>query len=85
MRLLLKFCLFSCLFSHAAFADDNKDVDTTYIRASKELPKVLYVVPWKDLEARKDTEEKLVLHDFFGDLYEPVLPSEFTGKDINSN
>jgi len=81
MKLLLKFCLLSFLVSSFAIADDSKEVDTTHIRASKELPKVLYVVPWKDLEARKDTEEKLVLHDFFGDLYEPVLPNEFTDKD----
>ncbi len=85
MKLLLKFCLLSGLLSSLAIAGDNQDVDTTHIRASKELPKVLYVVPWKDLEARKDTEEKLVLHDFFGDLYEPVLPSEFTSNDARSN
>jgi hypothetical protein len=66
-------------------ADDTPDVDTTRIKASKELPKVLYVVPWKDLEARKDTDEKLVLHDFFGDLYEPVLPNEFVVRDPSSN
>jgi len=77
MKSILKFCLLTCFISNIVIADDTQDVDTTRIRASKELPKVLYVVPWKDLEARKDTEEKLVLHDFFGDLYEPVLPSEF--------
>ena len=77
MKSILKFCLLTYFISNIVIADDTQDVDTTRIRASKELPKVLYVVPWKDLESRKDTEEKLVLHDFFGDLYEPVLPSEF--------
>jgi len=84
MSRLLKLCLF-CLFATTHAIADDSQVDTTHIRASKELPKVLYVVPWKDLEARKDTEEKLVLHDFFGDLYEPVLPNESIGKDINVN
>jgi hypothetical protein len=85
MKPALKFCLLIALISNFVIADDTPDVDTTRIRASKELPKVLYVVPWKDLEARKDTEEKLVLHDFFGDLYEPVLPGEFADKDTNPN
>jgi hypothetical protein len=85
MKLILNFCLLICLLSNSVIADDKQDVDTTHIKASKELPKVLYVVPWKDLEARKDTEEKLVLHDFFGDLYEPVLPNEFAVKDANLN
>jgi hypothetical protein len=85
MRFILKLSLLICLLSQLVIADDSQDVDTTHIRASKELPKVLYVVPWKDLESRKNTEEKLVLHDFFGDLYEPVLPGELveTNKNIN--
>ena len=85
MRSILKFCLMTCLACNLAMADDTQDVETTRIKASKELPKVLYVVPWKDLEARKDTEEKLVLHDFFGDLYEPVLPGEFSSRDTSQN
>lgn len=62
--------------SSYALSDDVQSVDTTHIRASKELPKVLYVVPWKDVNSRDDTEQKLVLHNFFGDLYEPILPDE---------
>lgn len=67
---------FIALASSYALSDDTQSVDTTHIRASKELPKVLYVVPWKDINSRDDTEQKLVLHNFFGDLYDPVLPDE---------
>lgn len=85
MKFVLRFCLVACLKSSFAIADESQAVDTTYIKASKELPKVLYVVPWKDLQARKDNEEKLVLHDLFGDLYEPVLPNELATLDTNPN
>lgn len=85
MKILLSFSLLFLLIGTTANADDNQDVDTTHIKANKELPKVLYVVPWKDLEARKDTEEKLVLHDFFGDLYEPVLPDEVVVQGATVN
>lgn len=71
---LLILCL--VFVSSYALSDDVQSVDTTHIRASKELPKVLYVVPWKDVNSRDDTEQKLVLHNFFGDLYEPILPDE---------
>ena len=54
---------------------DSLEVDATRINANKDLPKVLYVVPWKDMETTKNTDQKLVLHDFFGDLYDPVLAS----------
>ena len=64
------------LLSGYTSAQEGIEVDTTRIKANKELPKVLYVVPWKDVKGRKDTEEKLVLHDLFGDLYEPVLPDQ---------
>ena len=80
MKAMLNLCAFTCLLSSLVIADESQDVETTRIKASKELPKVLYVVPWKDLEARKDTEEKLVLHDLFGDLYEPLLPNEASAQ-----
>ncbi len=64
--------MFLSVFSHA---EDAVEVDTTRVKANKELPKVLYVVPWKEMESYKDVEQKLVLHDFFGDLYDPIIPS----------
>ena len=73
-----------------AFAQKNNaemEVETTRIKANKEQPKVLYVVPWKEMDNSKTSDQKLVLHDFFGDLYDPVLPSHKSGasKTIESN
>lgn len=55
--------------------DSTIEVDTTRIKANKEQPNILYVVPWKEMENSKTDEQKLVLHDFFGNLYDPVLPA----------
>lgn len=45
--------------------------------ATLELPKILYVVPWKDSKNVKAANPKLVLHDLMGDLYEPQLASDW--------
>jgi hypothetical protein len=35
------------LFAAPAFAQDRADIDRTQIIGNRELPKVLYIVPWK--------------------------------------
>ena len=35
------------LSASAAFAQDRADIDRTQIIGNRELPKVLYIVPWK--------------------------------------
>lgn len=65
---------------YAIAAKDKIELETTRIKANRELPQILYVVPWKDMETSEETDQKLVLHDFFGDLYEPVLPSDAQQK-----
>lgn len=57
-----------------AIAEDSIELETTIIRGNKELPKILYIVPWKDVKQNKTGERKLVLHSLFGDLFDPVLP-----------
>ncbi len=59
-----------------AHSEDRLDLDTTTIKGNKELPKILYVVPWKDTEKYKQRDRKLVLHSLFGHLFEPVLPEQ---------
>ena len=87
------FIIFTLAFSLswlAQAADDSVtsdetqqgEVSTTHSKSAQELPQVLYVVPWKEMDNSKNAEQKLVLHDFFGDLYDPVLPST---KDAISN
>jgi hypothetical protein len=57
-------------------ADDKIELQTTIIKGNKELPKILYIVPWKDITKSKAAERKLVLHSLFGDLFDPVLPKQ---------
>ena len=60
----------------AAIAEDEIELRTTIIKGNKELPKILYIVPWKDITKSKKSERKLVLHSLFGDLFDPVLPKQ---------
>lgn len=64
------------LISYSAVAEDRIELRTTIIKGNKELPKILYVVPWKDIKQTKKAERKLVLHSLFGDLFDPVLPQQ---------
>lgn len=66
--------------SYATATEDKIELETTRIKANRELPQILYVVPWKDMESSDETAQKLILHDFFGDLYKPVLPSDTQQK-----
>ncbi|RDH83855.1 MAG: hypothetical protein DIZ80_06890 [endosymbiont of Galathealinum brachiosum] len=68
--------LFLIAFSTLCYAEDTIELRTTTIKGNKELPKILYVVPWKDIKRTKKAERKLVLHSLFGDLFDPVLPQQ---------
>jgi len=70
------------ILSFSLYAEDEIELRTTTIKGNKELPKILYVVPWKDIKRSKKAERKLVLHSLFGDLFDPVLPSQ---EKISSN
>lgn len=58
-------------------AEDRIELEVTTIKGNKELPKILYVVPWKEMQRSKKDEQKLVLHSLFGNIFEPVVP-EYT-------
>jgi len=68
--------LFIILISFESMAEDTIELRTTTIKGNKELPKILYVVPWKDIKRSKKAERKLVLHSLFGDLFDPALPQQ---------
>lgn len=55
-------------------SQDRIELDTTVIKGNTELPKILYLVPWKDAQGRTSDEQKLTLHSLFGDVFEPVAP-----------
>ena len=66
------------IFSLPAIAQDGDQIELeiTTIKGNKELPKILYLVPWKDIKQTRKAEQKLVLYSLFGDLFDPVLPAE---------
>lgn len=68
-------------------ASDKIKLKTLKIQGNKELPKVLFIVPWQDPDKKKGgNKQKLVLHSLYGDLFDPLKPSEFkidTVNDIN--
>ena len=57
-------------------AEDRLELETTFIKGNKEMPQILYVVPWKDIKSTKKKEQQIVLYSLFGDLFEPVNPYE---------
>lgn len=78
--LILTLCATIC--ASAVAQEESFEVETTRIQSNQELPKILYVVPWKDVTGgTNQTQQKLALHDFFGDLYEPLIPSKTVIED----
>jgi hypothetical protein len=45
--LLIAFLALVCALAAPALAQDRADIDRTQIIGNRELPKVLYIVPWK--------------------------------------
>ena len=76
IKLLL---LLLCLHTYS-YAEDRIELEVTTIKGNKELPRILYIVPWKDIEESKSEEQKLVLHSLFGDLFDPVFPQNIQNK-----
>ena len=70
------FIRLSLLISINSYAEDRLELETTFIKGNKELPQILYVVPWKDVKNSKKKEQQIVLYSLFGDLFEPVNPDE---------
>ncbi|VAW80302.1 hypothetical protein MNBD_GAMMA12-3776 [hydrothermal vent metagenome] len=49
-------------------------MDTTIIKGNTELPKILYIVPWREIKHSKQNEQQFVIHSLYGDLFNPVPP-----------
>ena len=65
-----------------AQAKDRLKLETTIIKSNKEMPQIVYIVPWKDLKGREQKEQTLVLHSLFGDLFDPM---KFSAQSANRN
>ena len=75
-RVLTAALLTMLLAVPAAHAQDKIEMELTVVKGNKELPKVLYIVPWKRL-ADGDIQQKLVLHSLFEDAFNPIEPQTF--------
>ena len=56
------------------FSGDEITLEVTVIKGNTELPKFLYIVPWKSGEESQIEEQKLVLHGLFMGVLTPSLP-----------
>lgn len=72
MLVILNGLLMLPVLTMPSVADDKIKLETITIKGNKELPKILYVVPWQEAERTKQKQQKLKLHRFFGELYEPI-------------
>ena len=68
------YILFLLTLPVIALAQDKIELQTTTIKGNKELPKILYIVPWRDVKPAIKGQQELALHSLFGDLFDPVLP-----------
>ncbi len=78
--ILIATVLILSVYSNAA-ANDKVELKTTFIKGNKELPQVLYIVPWRVLKEKQETKKTLVLHSLFGDAFEPVTPQKLGQSD----
>jgi hypothetical protein len=78
------FLVFSSIFilTINVNAEDRLELETTFIKGNKELPQIIYIVPWKDIKSSRKKQQKIVLYSLFGDLFDPVNPEELNHKVI---
>jgi hypothetical protein len=56
----------------AAEPVDRVELKTSFIKGNKELPQVLYIVPWQEIKKATLKPENMVLHSLYGDIFQPV-------------
>lgn len=59
---------------------DKVEMETTTIKGNTELPKILYLVPWKSVDANQKAQHQLILHSLYGDVFTPQAPEAPKGK-----
>jgi len=84
MKYLILFLNISLFFVMNAYAEDRLELETTFIKGNKELPQILYVVPWKEVKSSRKKQQQIVLYSLFGDLFDPVNPDEKNYSSENS-
>jgi hypothetical protein len=68
-----------------AQADDRIKLETTIIKGNKEMPQIVYIVPWKDSKPQAQKEQTLVLHSLFGNLFDPLNPDATAPQKLSAS
>lgn len=63
-------------------AEQRIQLKSSTITGNSELPKILYVVPWKKVAAT-EINYKLTVHGIFDDVLKPIDPEEFQRQAKN--
>ncbi len=67
----------------AVIADDVINLDGVQIRGNKELPQILYIVPWQEVEtARRVQEQDIMLYSLSERRIKPVMP-DMNGEGVS--
>lgn len=74
--------LLFCLVPIMAIAEQRIELKSSTITGNSELPKILYVVPWKQVAAT-EINYKLTVHGINDDVLKPIDPEEFQRQAKN--
>jgi len=83
MKLIIKLIMISLFLTTVlspALAEDRIELEGTAIFGNQELPKVLYIVPWKDSELPQLNEPPL--ESLIDEALSPIDRSEFRRQVI---
>ncbi|MDH5517945.1 MAG: hypothetical protein OEY36_09050 [Gammaproteobacteria bacterium] len=70
------------LISVSVQAEQRIRLESSKITGNSELPKILYVVPWKKVAAT-EIDYQLKVHGMTDDMLRPVDPEEFKRQENN--
>ncbi|PKG83039.1 hypothetical protein CXF85_11880 [Colwellia sp. 75C3] len=57
---------------------DRVELKTSFIKGNKELPQVLYIVPWQEIKKTTKKPKNMVLHSLYGDIFQPITPADIS-------
>ena len=55
---------------------DRVELTTSVIKGNKELPQILYIVPWQEVKKVTKKPKDMVLHSLYGDIFQPITSKE---------
>lgn len=79
---LISLLLLMILLPGQVIAEQRIQLKSSTITGNSELPKILYIVPWKKVAAT-EIEYKLTVHGITEDVLKPIDPEEFQRQAKN--